>query len=76
MASLELKLERAQAVSEIQNLINQMQYLHGAGRDSETADTTFAQKVPDVRLHFGEQGYWEGLEGIRKIGNITPPGEA
>jgi hypothetical protein len=69
VASLEHELERARAVNEILNLMHRLQYLHGSNRNSEIVNL-FAQGVPDVRLHFGEQGYWEGLEGIRKIGEM------
>jgi hypothetical protein len=79
VASLEHELERAKAVAEIQNLINRLQYLHGAGRDHELIDKVWA-KAPDLRLHFGNTGYWEGWEAVKIVGDMgkdrkeAPPG--
>jgi hypothetical protein len=79
VASLEREVERAKAVAEIQNLMNRMQYYHSIGKNSEMADKIFARKAPDVRLYFGENGYWEGLEAVRMVGNMgggpPPKGE-
>jgi hypothetical protein len=63
------EMERLRAVNEIRNLINKLQFLHTANLNDEVA-RLFARKDPDVRLYFGDQGYWVGPEGPEKAGKI------
>jgi hypothetical protein len=70
VASMEKEIERAKAVAEIQNLINRMQYFHSMGRNDLITEKIFAQKTPGVKLYFGENGSWEGIEAVRMVGNM------
>jgi hypothetical protein len=78
VAVLEREVGRAQAVGQIQNLINRMQYYHSINKDKLIYEKIFAHKAPDIRLHFGEQGYWEG-EGVKMVSTMemgpSPAGE-
>lgn len=61
------EMERLQAADEIRNVIGKMQFLHTANLNNEITDL-FSRKDPDVRLYFGDQGYWVGPEGPVKAG--------
>jgi hypothetical protein len=51
--------QRALDVLEIQNVVGKYAYFHMAGEEEKKYEL-FARKAPDVRVYFGEQGYWEG----------------
>jgi len=54
------ELERTKATNEIRNLIDTLQYLHTAHRNSETGEL-FAKR-PDSRISLGPNGSFEGAD--------------
>lgn len=68
---LKSELERTQAINEITNLVDRLQWLHTAGRDREISNL-FAKNVPDVRVYWCSVGYWEGPDEIVKPGKTFP----
>jgi len=63
------EIERLQAVNEIQNLMGTYEYLHTANRHKEVMGL-YAKKPKDVRVYWGEQGYWEGPDAPQKAWSI------
>jgi hypothetical protein len=72
--SLIKKLERLEAIQEIQNLFSKMEYLAMTNRTNEVPEL-FAEKAPGVRVSFGEVGTWEGPDAARKSSAIFPSGD-
>ena len=64
--SLEERLERLEAVHEIQNLMGRYSYLHTAGMQEETVKL-WAQKTPGIRANVPSFGLYEGFEGIKRL---------
>lgn len=64
--SLEERVERIEAVHEIQNLVGRYSYLHTAGMQEETVEL-FAQKTPGVSAEIGGWGVYDGIEGIKRL---------
>jgi len=54
------EIERAQAVTEIRNLVSTMQAYHVVGSDEKIAE--LSAKRPDSKVYFGELGSWEGVD--------------
>lgn len=65
--TLQHELERTQAVNEIQKVIHTLQWLHTSNKTREV-QKLFAKKSPDVRIYFGNLGFWEGPDEIFKPG--------
>ena len=63
--SLEERIQRLEAVNEIQNLMSRYEYLHTAGLHEKTAEM-FAKKAPGVKATFPAWGVYEGTESIRR----------
>jgi len=53
------EIERLHAVNEINNLMSKYEYLHVNEKHDEVIQL-YAKKAPDVRVYFGQLGYWEG----------------
>ena len=68
------KVERLEAINEIQNLMSKLEYLAMTNRGIEGADL-FAKKTPGVRVSFAEVGTWEGPDAARKSSSIFPSGD-
>jgi len=64
VAKLELEVIRAKAFGDIISLMSRMQYLHTSGKNHLIHKEIFAKKAQDIRLHFGEMGWWEGHEAV------------
>ena len=69
ITSLKHEIERLQAVNEIQNLMSTYEYLHTANRHRDVMEL-YAKKAPDVRVYFGEIGYWEGTDAPNRAWEI------
>lgn len=67
VAVLEREVERAKAYAEIMALMGRMQYYHSIGKNYLIGEKIFAQQTPGVRLYFGENGSWEGIEAIKMV---------
>ncbi len=70
--SLEEKVKRAEKmaqraldIQEIQNVMGRYAYFHMASEEEKKYEL-FAKKAPDVRVYFGEQGYWEGPDAPQR----------
>jgi hypothetical protein len=64
--SLEERIERLEAVHEIQNVMGRYSYLHTADKQEETV-ALWAKKTPGVRANVPSFGLYEGIEGIRRL---------
>lgn len=64
--SLEEKIERLEAVHEIQNLMGRYSYYHTANMHEETVEL-WAKKTPGVRADIPSFGLYEGIEGIERL---------
>ena len=64
--SLEERIERLEAVHEIQNLMSKYEYFHTAGWHDETA-AMFATKTPGVRADIVDWGLYEGIESVKRL---------
>lgn len=58
--TLEEKLQRVMDFQEIQNIMGRYAYYIMANMQPRLGELLFARKQPDVRVYFGEQGYFEG----------------
>jgi hypothetical protein len=63
--SLKERLERMEAVHEIQNIMGRYEYLLSAAMGEELVNL-FAGKSPDVSVSIGDWGVYRGIEGIRR----------
>ena len=63
---LEKKIERLEAVHEIQNLMGRYSYYHTANMHGETVEL-WAKNTPGVRADIPSFGLYKGIEGIRKL---------
>ena len=64
--SLEARLERMEAVHQIQNLMGRYSYFHTAGMQAETAEL-WAKHTPGTAANVPSFGYYEGFEGIKRL---------
>jgi hypothetical protein len=64
--SLEERIERLEAVHEIQNLMGRYSYYHTAGMQEETAEL-WAKHTPGTVANVPSFGYYEGFEGIKRL---------
>jgi len=62
---IELRMQRMEAVNEIQNLVATYECYHTASMQEECV-ALFAQKTPGVRVSYDMVGHWDGIEGIRR----------
>jgi len=67
---LEHELARVKAITEILNLVNQMQWLHSVNRDNDITNL-LARESPDVRVYMSK-GYLEGPEEVAKPARMRP----
>jgi hypothetical protein len=63
--SLEARIERLEAVHEIQNVMGRYSYYHSAGMQEETI-ALWAEKTPGIRIDVPSFGYYEGYKGVRR----------
>lgn len=67
--SIEDRLQRMEDIFEIQNLMNKYPYYGMASMHWERNEFMWAKKAPGgVKIHLGEQGYWEGPDALQKVG--------
>ena len=64
--SLEERIERLEAVHEIQNVMGRYSYLHTAGMQEETVEL-WAKKTHGVVANVPSFGLYEGFEGIKRL---------
>ncbi len=74
----QLEIERLQAVTEIQNLMSEYEYLHTANRHQDVMK--LYAKDPDTTVYMGELGYWKGADApqrawslLERLGGGKPP---
>lgn len=74
----QLEIERLQAVTEIQNLMSEYEYLHTANRHRDVME--LYAKDPDTTIYMGELGYWKGADApqrawslLDRLGGGKPP---
>lgn len=58
--SLEEQVQRVLDFQEIQNIMGRYAYFIMANMQKHPGELLFARKAQDVRVYFGEQGYFEG----------------
>jgi hypothetical protein len=74
------KLDRVDAVQEIQNLMGRYVWEHEVQKDPEFIETKFAKNNPDVSWEVAHMGLYRGREAVKEIldqhgprgGSITP----
>ena len=64
--NLATRLERLEAVHEIQNLMGRYSYLHTANKHEETV-ALWAQHTPGTMANIPSFGLYKGIDGIRKL---------
>ncbi|OGO23477.1 MAG: hypothetical protein A2144_00160 [Chloroflexi bacterium RBG_16_50_9] len=64
--SLEERIQRLEAVQEIQNVMGLYESYHTASMQEETV-ALFAQKTPGAKVEIDAFGVWEGIEGVRRF---------
>lgn len=70
--SLEEKLQRVIDFQEIQNIMGRYAYVTMAMAQKERV-ALFAKKTPGVRVYFGQEGYFEGVDAPdRAWGGMSP----
>ena len=74
--SFKEKLQRVIAFQEIQNIMGRYAYVTMAMAQKERV-ALFAKKTPSVRVYFGQEGYFEGVDAPERAwGGMSPgPGE-
>lgn len=72
------EIERLHAVTEIQNLMSEYEYLHTANRHRDVME--LYAKDPDTTIYMGELGYWKGADApqrawslLERFGGGKPP---
>lgn len=65
--TLQKKLDRLDAVHEIQNLMGRYVWMHEVQKDPEFIDTMFAKNNPDVSWEVAHMGLYRGSEAVREI---------
>ena len=71
--SYQKKLDRVDAVQEIQNLMGRYVWMHEVQKDPEFIDTMFAKNNPDVSWEVAHMGLYRGREAVREILNQHGP---
>jgi hypothetical protein len=71
--TLQKKLERVDAVQEIQNLMGRYVWMHEVQKDPEFIDTMFAENNPDVSWEVAHMGLYRGREAVKEILNQHGP---
>jgi hypothetical protein len=61
----EIRLQRQEAIHEIQNLVATYECYHTASMQNECV-ALFAQKTPGVRVSYDLVGTWDGIEGVKR----------
>ena len=64
--NLEERVARLEDLHQIQNLMGKMMYLLSAGMNEEIVEL-YAHKTPGVSAEISDWGYFEGIEGVKKI---------
>jgi hypothetical protein len=64
--SLEKRIERLEAIQEIQYIMGLYESYHSASMQEETV-ALFAQKTPGVKVEIDAFGVWEDIEGVRRM---------
>jgi len=61
------KIERLDAIQEIQNLMGRYIWMHEVQKDPEFIDTMFAKNNPDVSWEVAHMGLYRGREAVKEI---------
>jgi hypothetical protein len=62
----QLRIERLEAIHEVQQVMGKYEYYLATGKGEEIV-SLFAQKTPGVTANLGDWGNYKGIEGVRKL---------